>query len=1205
MASWIKLFNCGAIASHNAKKAKFHNRSGKLLLTTAMLLTTSALVPAEAANRDYTARFQTTLKGKAVLFGNAALTCNTSIGGGAAQCTAARNQSGSALNNNSHYMDYVDIDTDPTTFNSSSATYNFPVASNKIVWAGLYWGGDTADATVAPQTKRVDISKNNQIKLKHSTDGSYTTFTAQTIDTATGAANRFSAFADVTAFVKARGSGTYTGADIQTGRGADKFGGWTLVVVYEDPAEVLRSINIYDGYQSVGSGATVTATISGFLTPLSGLFETAIGAISYEGDYGTSGDSFELDGDGNPAIQNFKFVGDTANPNNNFFNSTNTILGTRITGTTSPSSRNPDYPNLLGMDMDFVNAVNNGSPIMQNGITSADLRFKSTGDVYYPTTFLFSVQVFQPVLTANFKKTVTDLDGGNIAAGDELKYTISYSNTGNDAATDVVLTDAIPANATYVPGSLEVRKDPGIASPPVIMSDAADSDRAEYDSANNRVVFRLGTGATGTKGGKIAVDDEVTIEFRVTVNANAAGTTISNQAKLDYMGERSGKSFSGVSDNPATSGSSDPTNVSVAINPTPGEPFQCDGRFYQIRIDGSNSKLFAINRRVSPYQQTELVNANNPSPVVLNGLGFNSQDGYLYALYRGPDSSTLTGSSAARALYIIGQSDAVNVGNINGFPIGFVPTAADFDNAGNYYVTRAGNGHRDLYKINVATRTATYIELSTITPNLGDMSYNPKDNTLYGISGTNLYIINPISGSVTTRPITGVTTAGSWGTTFIDTSGTFYAYDNAGYFYTIDLTTGSAALLSSAPSTSVSDGAICAFPKEKLDVIKAVETATEVPSTTLPTYDIPYSVVLRNTGPQSTPNVQITENLNLTFRDGTPTIAIQTAPTVTGGALSLNPSFDGITNFRLLSGSDALFPGETRTIKFTVRLTYPSEASVPVPPQNNNVYASSSSVGNNPGHTFVGTDDRPIPPSDLLSADASTNGTTPPVTANGDTPSPTPISLPPKASDPNILLSKRITAVTANGVNTSFSTVFDPDSIPSDPSAAHPMWPTNYLQGGGVVDDGTIPDDPVDNISLKPKDEIEYTIYFLNSGGKTARNPLICDRVPQNMAFIPNAFNTTPPAPGGTFAGGIPMGDRGIVVNVAGVGQAHSNINDGDAAQYFPPGEDPRTVYPGINCGGVNTDGAVVVRLNDIPKATSAGNPTNSFGYIRFRARLK
>ena len=43
--------------------------------------------------------------------------------------------------NNSLHVEYVDIDSDPTTFNSSSSTLTLPNCS-QIYWAGLYWAGN-------------------------------------------------------------------------------------------------------------------------------------------------------------------------------------------------------------------------------------------------------------------------------------------------------------------------------------------------------------------------------------------------------------------------------------------------------------------------------------------------------------------------------------------------------------------------------------------------------------------------------------------------------------------------------------------------------------------------------------------------------------------------------------------------------------------------------------------------------------------------------------------------------------------------------------------------------------------------------------------------------------------------------------------------------------------------------------------------------
>ncbi|MEX0359596.1 MAG: hypothetical protein AB3N10_01285, partial [Allomuricauda sp.] len=43
--------------------------------------------------------------------------------------------------NNSLHVEYVDIDSDPSTFNSSSSTLSLPACS-QIYWAGLYWAGN-------------------------------------------------------------------------------------------------------------------------------------------------------------------------------------------------------------------------------------------------------------------------------------------------------------------------------------------------------------------------------------------------------------------------------------------------------------------------------------------------------------------------------------------------------------------------------------------------------------------------------------------------------------------------------------------------------------------------------------------------------------------------------------------------------------------------------------------------------------------------------------------------------------------------------------------------------------------------------------------------------------------------------------------------------------------------------------------------------
>ena len=45
------------------------------------------------------------------------------------------------VRNNQVFVGYVDIDGDPNTFSSSSATLNLVPDCGEILWAGLYWSG--------------------------------------------------------------------------------------------------------------------------------------------------------------------------------------------------------------------------------------------------------------------------------------------------------------------------------------------------------------------------------------------------------------------------------------------------------------------------------------------------------------------------------------------------------------------------------------------------------------------------------------------------------------------------------------------------------------------------------------------------------------------------------------------------------------------------------------------------------------------------------------------------------------------------------------------------------------------------------------------------------------------------------------------------------------------------------------------------------
>ncbi len=402
---------------------------------------------------------------------------------------------------------------------SSSATLSLPPGS-QVLFAGLYWGARAGSSAAG----------RNQISVKPPGSGSYQSISGTLLGTittqGTNTSRPYTAFADLTSLVQAVGSGTYWVGGILAATGNDGLGfyaGWSLVVVYRNLNESLRNLVVYDGLAVVSSGNPVTITPSGFLAPLSGPVNAQVGAVAFEGDGGITGDQLLLNG---LALSNGQ------NPFNNFFNSSVSILGTRF------SSKTPDYINQMAVDADIVDATGR----IPNGATSATLQFTSTGDAYFPTVLTFQIDLYVPNLITTFTKAVQDLNGGDVLPGDILEYTLSFTNTGLDGATDVVLTDPIPAYTQYVPGSLVVVSN-ALGAPTGSFTDASGDDIAEYDSANNRVRFRLGVGANATSGGLIPPAQGATVRFRVQVLPSAAGQTLTNTAQVSYNSQTLGTGF--------------------------------------------------------------------------------------------------------------------------------------------------------------------------------------------------------------------------------------------------------------------------------------------------------------------------------------------------------------------------------------------------------------------------------------------------------------------------------------------------------------------------------------------------------------------------------------------------------------------------------------------------------------------------------------
>jgi len=342
-------------------------------------------------------------------------------------------RNGVELNGGYFPMGYIDIDGDPSTFQSSAATLaiSSPNASClRVKWAGLYWGGYSQGGDV------------RSVKFKVP-GGSYVDIRAQQYYQ--GPPQMYSCFADVTSLLQPLGNpnGEYMVANVSTTlrpRYWAVSAGWALYVVYEDIHAKSRKISIFDGYHYVSTPQTTT--VSGFQTIPAGPVKARMGVTALQGEDFLTGDQFLLNG-------HMLGTGGQVNNKTNFFDSS---ISQNHAYTTN---RRPASTNTLGFDADEFELDNPGNSLLGNNATSATLRLTSTGDVYVLTTLAFSVETIVPQI--EIEKKVLGLVAGQwvdftnqqVAAESSLKYTLRFRNTGNDGVSSAVLEDLLPLGVTY------------------------------------------------------------------------------------------------------------------------------------------------------------------------------------------------------------------------------------------------------------------------------------------------------------------------------------------------------------------------------------------------------------------------------------------------------------------------------------------------------------------------------------------------------------------------------------------------------------------------------------------------------------------------------------------------------------------------------------------------------------------------------------
>jgi trimeric autotransporter adhesin len=374
-------------------------------------------------------------------------------------------------------------------------------------------------------------------------------------------------------------------------------------------------------------------------------------------------------------------------------------------------------------------AANAQSCVVVSGVVPVTALSAETGVVTLNANSQFTPAITQAntdtvVVTANAVVSVSkavSVPSGNPGSG-PYTYTLTYTNTGNGAATNVVLADVIPAGMSYVAGSARWS-----GSGVTALTDAA----LPADPAGITYDFNVtAAGALTAVVNTVSANSSGTLTFQVSVGAATPPGLINNTAKLCYN--------DGSAQQPAGCTPANTTTTGANSNTTPFTVNQIAA----VNANGSGTNSAAVTNAtpVASAPQGSTVSFNNVIWNLGNGAdsfditvaalgsgGNNFPAGTTFQLYKADGVTPLvdtdgTGTSDTGAIPAANNASCLiasgyvqdTTNNRCGYTVVLKATLPAGATGGPYSVTKTAVSKFDSTKTDPVTDTLNAITSSTV-----------------------------------------------------------------------------------------------------------------------------------------------------------------------------------------------------------------------------------------------------------------------------------------------------------------------------------------------------------------------------------------------------------------------------------------------------------------------------------------------------------